>query len=375
MCYTLGMRGIHDSEFETKNLEGKTAEEIRAAKVALLEKIIADQREILRDTLGRDTMMTFIPYKEVLELYDNGLEIPEDMTLVWANDNYGYIRRYPSEKEKGRRGGNGIYYHNSYWAPPSMSYVFLCSIPLAHTRNELQKAWDEGIRRLWVLNSGAMKPLEQEITFFLRLAWEIGKTGALTEDVDAFVADWIDRMFTGKIGRQVSGLLNDFSQLTNVRKLENMDYDAFSQTAYGDEAAVRIHRYEKMFAEGNALYGRLPAEERDAFFQMVLMRIHAAYFTSLSYYYGDRSTLMYDRGNMQAAAFYTEKSRETEDARRQLIHYYNKVICGGKWNGILDPEGFPPPRAAMMPICTPPLKIEGDPSMRVDIWNDGTELF
>ena len=133
-------------------------------------------------------------------------------------------------------------------------------------------------------------------------------------------------MFTGKIGRQVSGLLNDFSQLTNVRKLENMDYDAFSQTAYGDEAAVRIHRYEKMFAEGNALYGRLPAEERDAFFQMVLMRIHAAYFTSLSYYYGDRSTLMYDRGNMQAAAFYTEKSRETEDARRQLIHYYNKVI-------------------------------------------------
>ena len=285
VCYTLGMRGIHDSGFETKNLEGKTAEEIRAAKVALLEKIIADQREILRDTLGRDTMMTFIPYKEVLELYDNGLEIPEDMTLVWANDNYGYIRRYPSEKEKGRRGGNGIYYHNSYWAPPSMSYVFLCSIPLAHTRNELQKAWDEGIRRLWVLNSGAMKPLEQEITFFLRLAWEIGKTGALTEDVDAFVADWIDRMFTGKIGRQVSGLLNDFSQLTNVRKLENMDYDAFSQTAYGDEAAVRIHRYEEMFAEGNALYGRLPAEERDAFFQMVLMRIHAAYFTSLSYYY------------------------------------------------------------------------------------------
>lgn len=374
VCYTLGMRGIHDSGFETKNLEGKTAEEIRAAKVALLEKIIADQREILRDTLGRDTMMTFIPYKEVLELYDNGLEIPEDMTLVWANDNYGYIRRYPSEKEKGRRGGNGIYYHNSYWAPPSMSYVFLCSIPLAHTRNELQKAWDEGIRRLWVLNSGAMKPLEQEITFFLRLAWEIGKTGALTEDVDAFVADWIDRMFTGKIGRQVSGLLNDFSQLTNVRKLENMDYDAFSQTAYGDEAAVRIHRYEEMFAEGNALYGRLPAEERAAFFQMVLMRIHAAYFTSLSYYYGDRSTLMYDRGNMQAAAFYTEKSRETEDARRQLIHYYNKVICGGKWNGILDPEGFPPPRAAMMPICTPPLKIEGDPSMRVDIWNDGTEL-
>lgn len=374
VCYTLGMRGIHDSGFETKNLEGKTKEEIKKAKIALLEKIIADQREILKTTLGHGAMMTFIPYKEVLELYDGGLNVPEDMTLVWANDNYGYIRRYPSEKEKKRKGGNGIYYHNSYWAPPSMSYVFLCSIPLAHTRNELKKAWDEGIRKLWVLNCGAIKPLEQEITFFLRLAWEMGKPGAVTEDVDAFVKEWIDHTFTGKIGRRVSRLLGDFSQLTNVRKIENMDYDAFSQTAYGDEAAVRIHRYEELFSQGNLLYEALPIEERDAFFQMVLMRIHAAYFTNLAYYCGDRSTLMYTRGNMQAAAFYTEKSREAEDARRRLLHYYNHVICGGKWNGILNPEGFPPPRAAMMPVCTPPLRIEGAPSMRIDLWNEDEEL-
>lgn len=374
VCYTLGMRGIHDSGFETKNLEGKTAEEIRNAKVALLEKIIGDQRKILEDTLGRETMMTFIPYKEVLELYDNGLEIPEDMTLVWANDNYGYVRRYPSEAEKTRKGGNGIYYHNSYWAPPSMSYVFLCSIPLAHTRNELQKAWDEGIRKLWVLNCGAMKPLEQEITFFLRLAWEIGNPGALTENVEAYVENWIDSTFTGNMGKQVSALLNDFSQLTNVRKVENMDQDAFSQTAYGDEAVVRIHRYEELFAQGNEMYEKLPEEEKDAFFQLVLMRIHAAYFTNLSYYYGDRSTLMYDRGNMQAAAFYTKKSRQAEDARRRLLHYYNHVMRGGKWKGILNPEGFPPPRAAMMPVCTPPLAIQGEPFMRVDIWNEAEEL-
>lgn len=374
VCYTLGMRGIHDSGFETKNLEGKTEEEIRTAKIKLLEKIIADQREILKNTLNHETMMTFIPYKEVLELYDNGLNIPEDMTLVWANDNYGYIRRYPSEEENKRRGGNGIYYHNSYWSPPSMSYVFFCSIPLAHTKNELQKAWNEGIRKLWVLNTGAIKPLEQEITFFLRLAWEVGKKGALTESVDAFVEEWINHTFSGDFGKQVSRLLNDFSQLTNVRKVENMDYDAFSQTAYGDEAVVRIHRYEELFLQGNMLYEKLPEEERDAFFQMVLMRIHAAYFTNLSYYYGDRSTLMHERGNMQAAAYYTEKSRESEDARRRMIHYYNQTLCSGKWNGILNPEGFPPPRTAMMPVCTPPLKVEGEPSMRIDIWNDEGEL-
>lgn len=374
VCYTLGMRGIHDSGFETRGLEGQSQKEITAAKVQLLDKIITDQRKLLSDTLDRKPLMTFIPYKEVLELYDNGLEIPEDVTLIWANDNYGYIRRYPSDAERQRSGGNGIYYHNSYWAPPSMSYVFLCSIPLAHTRYELQKAWDEGIRKLWVLNCGAMKPLEQEITFFLKLAWEIGKEEAVTKDVNCFVAQWINQMFSGNLGKRVSVLLNDFSQLTNVRKVENMDYDAFSQVAYGDEAAMRIARYQKMFHEGNRLYEQLPENERDAFFQLVLMRIHAAYFTNLAYYYGDRSTLMYVRGNMQAADDYVKRSREAEDARRRMIYFYNHVMSRGKWNGILDPEGFPPPRAAMMPVCTPALDVGGTARMRVNLWNEDDKL-
>lgn len=373
VCYTLGMRGIHDSGFETRALQELSPQEKKKAKVALLSQVIRDQREILQKTLGHDTMMTFIPYKEVLELYDSGLEIPQELTLVWANDNYGYIRRYPSEKEKRRKGGNGIYYHNSYWAPPSMSYVFLCSIPLAHTRNELQKAYKEGIRKLWVMNVGAMKPLEQEIAFFLRLAWEIGRENALTQDVDAYVADWIDRTFSGGIGRETAALLNDFSQLTNVRKLENMDNGVFSQTAYGDEAAVRIHEYERLFAKGNEIYAGLKEQEKDAFFQLVLLRIHAAYFTNLQYYYGDRSTLMYERGLMQAADLYTKKTREFDDIRRKLILYYNRSMAGGKWNGIVNPEGFPPPRAAMLPICTPPL-FKGQGHMEVHIWNESKKL-
>ena len=373
VCYTLGMRGIHDSGFETSTLEDRTEEEMKQAKIRLLSDIIADQRRILRETLGHDTMMTFVPYKEVLPLYDGGLEIPEDMTLVWANDNYGYIRRYPSEKEKHRSGGNGIYYHNSYWAPPGMSYVFLCSIPLSHTRNELQKAYEEGIRKLWVLNVGAMKPLEQEIEFFLRLAWEVGRENVLTQDVDRYVEDWIDRNFSGGIGKETASLLNDFSQLTNVRKLEHMDSDAFSQTAYGDEAAVRIHRYEELFQRGNALYARCPEKEKDAFFQMVLMRIHAGYFTNLQFYYGDRSTLAVSQGKMQAAAEYAGFSRIFDDVRRKMIVYYNKYMAGGKWDGIVNPEGFPPPRAAMMPVCTPPLYL-GERRMVITVWNEEKEL-
>lgn len=375
VCYTLGMRGIHDSGFETRALQGLSGEEEKAAKIALLQKIMEDQREILKGVLGRAPLMTFVPYKEVLPLYDGGLRVPEDITLVWSNDNYGYIRRYPSEEEKRREGGNGIYYHNSYWAPPGMSYVFLCSIPLAHTANELRKAYGEGIRKLWVINTGAMKPLEQEIEFFLRLSWEIGKENALTEDVDAWVEDWIDRNFSGGIGKETAGLLNAFSQLTNVRKLEMMDQNAFSQTAYGDEAVTRIHAYERLFEAGNRIYEGLPQEERPAFFELVLMRIHAAYFTNLAYYYGDRSTLANRQGKAQAAALYAKQTRLLEDARRRMLVYYNKRMLEGKWDGILNPEGFPPPRAAMMPVCTPPLRLpEGAPKLCVTLWNEAEEL-
>ncbi|MDO4293521.1 MAG: glycosyl hydrolase 115 family protein [Eubacteriales bacterium] len=373
VCYTLGMRGIHDSGFETEELAGKSEAEKKQAKVELLETIIRDQRELLRDTLPEKPLMTFIPYKEVLELYDAGLSVPEDMTLVWANDNYGYIRRYPSEAEKKRSGGNGVYYHNSYWAPPSMSYVFLCSIPLAHTRHELEKAYAEGIRKLWVINTGAMKPLEQEIEFFLRLAWEAGRQDGLTRDVDAYAADWIDRNFSGGIGERTARLLNDFSQLTNVRKLENMDSDAFFQDAYGDEAAGRIHKYEELFAAGNELYAALPEAEKDAFYQLVLMRIHAGYFTNLSWYWADRSRICFDRGWMQAAGRYTSLSRQADGLRRKMLVYYNKRMAGGKWDGILDPEGFPPPRAANQPLCTPPLRI-GRRRMLVHIWQGKESL-
>lgn len=113
-------------------------------------------------------LQTFIPYKEVLDLYDSGLDLTEDITLIWVDDNFGYMRRYPNQKERTRSGGNGLYYHASYWAHPGMSYLFFNSIPLAQTGNELKKCWESGIRKMWVLNVGALKPLEMDIEYFLR---------------------------------------------------------------------------------------------------------------------------------------------------------------------------------------------------------------
>ncbi len=401
ISYTLGMRGIHDSGFETENLHAETAEELRQLKIKLLEQIIQDQEEIISGVLenvpgmekdagkhgGRadSVMKLFIPYKEVLELYDNGLQLPEDLTLVWSNDNYGYIRRYPSQKAQKRKGGNGIYYHNSYWAPPGRSYLFISSIPLAQTKYELEKAYDYGIRKLWVTNMGAIKPLEQEMEFVLRLGWETGKEDASiaectigrgfqmpmvqlsaeeepkriwrrTADVNDYLADWIDRNFTGSHGLETAALLNDFAQVTNTRKIELMEEDVFPQTGTVNEAAVRFNKLHALYQKGNAIYESLPEEERAAFFEMVLMKIHAAYYTAAMYYFADRSAMLAGTDAEKEQAQCVKYPRFFEDMRRRMLLYYNEKMCDGKWDGMVTPEDFPPPRTSMFPAAVPPVK-------------------
>ena len=382
VSFTMGMRGIHDSGFVTQAINGDPSlseEEKVEAKVRLLGQVIRDQKQILTDVLGQkkadDALKTFIPYKEVLKLYDQGLELPEDMTLVWANDNFGHMRRYPNEAERSREGGNGLYFHCSYWAHPgsAMSYLFISSMPLAHTGNELKKSYESGIRKLWVLNIGGLKPVEQDMEYFLRYGWEAGKETGITKDTFQFTKHWIDTNFSGQHGAEAAELYEIFAQATDVRKIEHMNSDVFSQTAYGDEAGRRAQRLEEVFRRGNAILERLPTEERDAFFQLFLMKIHASYYTNLEFYYADRSVLSYERGNMQAADRYSELSAGMSDCKRSMIHFYNKIMSGGKWDGIMTPESFPPPPTAMFPARKPALRIEGS-GMQVKLWNEEDRL-
>lgn len=382
VSYTMGMRGIHDSGFETRAIDEDTTltdEEKTEAKVRLLKRVMDDQSQILSEVLGetraQQALKTFIPYKEVLTLYDRGLGLPDDLTLVWANDNFGHMRRYPNEAERSRSGGNGLYYHNSYWAHPGtgMSYLFINSIPLAHTGNELKKSYESGIRKLWILNVGGLKPLEQDMEYFLRYGWEAGKESGITKNAFKFTEHWINSNFSGNHGTEAAELYETFAQVTNVRKIEHMQSGVFSQTAYGDEAGRRLMRLEDIFRRGNAILKQLPLDERDAFFQLFLMKIHASYYTNHEYYYADRSVLSYDRGNMQAADRYTELSVKMTDSKRKMLHFYNKKMSSGKWDGILTPESFPPPPTALYPARTPALRIAGS-GLQVTLWNGDESL-
>ncbi|HKP07834.1 MAG TPA: glycosyl hydrolase 115 family protein, partial [Microbacterium sp.] len=301
VTWTVGMRGVHDTGFSTAAIDNNPAldeDQKFRARVELLETVITDQRELLSTTLGvtADTVpQLFIPYKEVLPLYDAGLQVPEDVTVVWANDNFGYIRRFPSEAERDRPGGHGLYYHSSYWSNLVTSYLATSSTPLALMKSELAKAWDRGIRKLWVDNIGGLKPLEIEMEFFLRSAWEAGREDR-TADVRAFVSDWVDATFTGDHGAAAGEIYTAYYQLNNQRKIEHLTGDVFPQVGYGDEAFARLERFRDLYDRTNEILAALPVGERDAFFQLFAVKIHFAYLANAHYVYADRSTLAHAQG-------------------------------------------------------------------------------
>ena len=164
--YTLGMRGVHDS-----GMEG-----IKGPKeaVPLLERIFNDQRGLIKKHINENVAavpQVFTAYKEVLDIYDQGLKLPDDVTIVWPDDNYGYIQRFNNEAEKKRPGGSGVYYHASYWGRPH-DYLWLGTTHPSLIRQEMMKAYETGADRLWVLNVGDIKPLEYSMQVFFDMAYD-----------------------------------------------------------------------------------------------------------------------------------------------------------------------------------------------------------
>lgn len=376
VSWTLGMRGIHDSGFVTAAIDADdqlSPSQKHQARIDLLARVIADQRELLASTVpgvAHPSLQLFIPYKEVLALYDSGLDLPEDVTIVWADDNFGYVRRFPSEAERTRSGGHGLYYHSSYWSQPPRSYLATSSTPLALMRNELRKSWDRGIRKLWVNNIGGLKPLELETEFFLRCAWEAGRDDT-TQDVAAFVETWVSRTFTPAVAKEAAGVYAAYYQINEQRKIEHLSARAFSQTSYGDEASRRLESFRSLFDQTNALLHTLPAEMREAFFQLFAIKIHMAYLVNGQFVHADRSALAYEQGKLAAADLHLAVSRRFDDCKRALIAYYNHKMSGGKWRYMFTPEEFPPPVIPLHPAARPALVVD-EPGLGVVVW--GTDV-
>jgi hypothetical protein len=321
--YTVGMRGIHDSNMPGPKDVGE--------KIKLLNKVIADQREILAARLKKPIdkiPQIFCPYKEVLLLYQKGIELPDDVTIVWADDNHGFIRQLSTPQEQLRSGKSGVYYHFSYWGSPS-DYLWLSSISPELISFEMTKAYLYGATRLWVFNVGDLKPAEAEIQFAMDLAWNVAQWPP--EKAHLYMKHWAAETFGPEFAQQIADIKREYYLLAQTGKPEHLDLITFSR----QEAQQRLETYQKIAKAAQELDRKMPDRLKDAYFQLVLYPTLCACRMNEKFIYAAMSVSP-PPGEKNSSADYAQKARFAFSEIQRLTRVYNKEIAGGKWNKMMD---------------------------------------
>jgi hypothetical protein len=329
--YSVGMRGEHDSGLVAANAPSTSA------KVSLMQQIFADQRKILAARVDPDVtkvFQVFTPYKEVLTLYNAGLKVPEDITILWAEDNHGYVRQIPNDAERKRPGAAGVYYHLSYWGDPQ-SYLWVNTTPLTLVREELRKAYDAGANRLWVINVGDLKPAEIGLEFAMRLAHRIDDYGE--GNVAEYVTMLAGRDFAPMHAQEISDLVMQYFQVNIARRPEFMKKGVYNLVNYGDEGQRRLDELTDLLTRATAISDALPAEKKDAFYEMVLYPLRASKLTMEKYISASRTDLFAGQGRTLSVTKNRNLASTAYDTILSDLKYYNETLAGGKWQGIINP--------------------------------------
>lgn len=343
--YTIGMRGVHD--------EAMSRERPVEQRIALLERVIAEQRDLLSRRLGKPAEaipQIFVPYKETLDLYRKGLKVPDDVTIIWPDDNYGYLKSVSSPAERLRSGSSGVYYHTSYLGTPH-DYLWLCTTPPAMMYTELKKAYDCGADRYWLLNVGDIKPAELDTQTFFDMAWDFGSFSH--ENVNRYqaslVSDWCGAGYRDEIQK----VLDEYYRLAWIRKPEYMGWEIewdtpetrevgptdFSFSNYGD-AWKRIDDYGKLSEKVKNIMGVLPDSLRTPFFEMIGYPVLASEMMNRKFLFAQLNGELADSGNKGGANYAARLSEEAADSIESLNKKYN-ALENGKWGGMMTvPPGF-----------------------------------
>src|SRR5580692_12532918 len=321
--YTIGLRGENDSAMVRTAAEG----------VALTEKIVTAQRKMLAEEVNPD--VTKVPqlwalYKEVQQYYEGGLRVPDDVTLLWAEDNWGNVRRLPMPEERQRSGGAGIYYHFDYHGGPR-SYQWLNTSPLPKIWEQMSLAKQYGADRIWIVNVGHFKGYELPTEFFLRLAWSPERwTG---ENLGEFTRSWAEREFGAQYASEAAEILATYTQYNARRKPELLEPGTYSLVHYREAERV-VEDFNALAARADALYAKLPAARRDAFFQLVLFPTRASANLNEMYVAAGKNAFYAAQGRASANAW-AAKVRTLFDADAALTKQYNE-LGGGKWEHFMD---------------------------------------
>ena len=322
--YDIGMRGLQDVAL--LGYEGQ------AAQLQGLTDIIAAQREIITDSLGGDPTKVpqiYIPYKEALTLYNAGLQIPDDVTMCWVDDNYAYIRQLPTANERKRSGGHGIYYHLSYLGNPC-SYIWLSTISPSLISYELCKAYENGMQRFWMVNVGDIKPAEVEFEFCMELAWDVNSW--TPDKAWQFSRWWAEKTFGADFADEMAEIRLEHYRLAAQSKPETVWHLSFTIP----EMEQRIKDYQALAARVQALESSIPERLQDAYFELFTYPIVAtagqnikAYGAKLSYWYAGL-------GDHSRAMKYAALARSGYSDILYLTNIFNTQLAGGKWEKMMD---------------------------------------
>ena len=323
--YTLGMRAVHDAAMNGY----KTTEE----RVAALTDIIAHQRQLIADSIGDPATVPqiFIPYKEVLECYNAGLQIPEDVTLMWVDDNHGYIRQMPTPEEQARSGGNAIYYHLSYWGTPA-GYLWLSTISPSLCSYELSKAYSQGMRNQWIINVGDIKPAEEELEFCMDLAWDIN---SWTPDrAYLYTRDWAARTFGEEFADEISEIKQAYYRLGIAAKPEHVHLCYFDHS--NKQIDARIEEYIDIYNKVVALRSRIPASLQDAYYELIEYPVRGCADQNIKILRGRQSFVYAWAGQGEKALSYSTAAQTAFDEIVTMTDKFNTGIVGGKWNYMMS---------------------------------------
>ena len=231
----------------------------------VLQQAIDDQRDILRRNIDRpveEVPQVLCTYEEVLEAYHNGLQVPEDVTLLWSDDKHGYCRNLSNPQERERKGGAGIYYHLSYHGDPA-SWIWLSPLSPAFISTELTKAYEFGARKIWVFNVGDIKPAEKEISFAMDLAWDIEKWGP--ENAHNYTTYWASKTFGEEFAEEIARMQAEYYRLQASGKDAHVWFVNYTLK----ELEERIEAWRTLAEKASELAGHMPLHLQNAYFELV----------------------------------------------------------------------------------------------------------
>ena len=317
---SVGMRGDGDEPMS------------RETATALLERIVKDQRQIIEEVTQKpasETPQLWALYKEVQDYYDKGMRVPDDITLLLCDDNWGNIRKLPKLTDPPRKGGYGIYYHFDYVGGPR-NYKWVNTNPLPRIWEQMHLAWKYNARQIWIVNVGDIKPMEFPISFFLDYAWNPEKIGA--DDLQIYAEYWSASQFGSTHAKEIADILAKYAKYNGRRKPELLDANTYSFN-YNEWSTV-VNDYKSLLKKAEEINKQLPAEYKDAYFQLVLHPVKACANLNEMYYHVALNKEAY-KNKWEEANGYADKVKQLYENDSLITLEYHQ-LNKGKWNHMMS---------------------------------------